>query len=259
MPVAARTPLAPASSRSRNASVEHPSAETTPRPEIATGVDTTPYVSIASMVLQRARRAPCRFTLCWLILYAALVAIGPAIASARDLFDDIHARSRPVAASLRTISARFVEETTSPLLSAPLVARGSLVVVRPSRISLRYTEPDARTIDIDGDVLTVTWPSRRIRQTTDISASQRRVQTYFIDKSPAELRRHFTISAAVAPDRSTTWLVTMVPTRKQIRQGVTKLELWVSQQTFLPEVMRLSFPSGGTKRFTFEDVKTNVN
>jgi outer membrane lipoprotein-sorting protein len=210
------------------------------------------------MVLQRTGTAQRRFNVGWLALYAALVAIAPAVASAEDLFDDIHARSRPVAASLRTISARFVEETTSPLLTTPLIARGSLVVVRPSRISLRYTDPDTRTIDIDDDVLTLTWPSRGIRQTTDVGASQRRVQAYFIDKSPAELRRHFTIAAAVAPDRSGTWLVTMVPTRKQIRQGVTKLELWVSQRTLLPEVIRLSFPSGETKRFTFEDVKTNV-
>ena len=62
---------------------------------------------------------------------------------------------------------------------------------RPGRVALHYTEPDEHTVIIDGDRMTVAWPSRGILQTKDIGASQRRVQKYFVDSSPDELRSHF--------------------------------------------------------------------
>ena len=60
---------------------------------------------------------------------------------APDLFDEIYARGRGIETSLKTVTARFTETTTSSLLSRPLVAQGTLAVERPSKIVLRYSEP----------------------------------------------------------------------------------------------------------------------
>ena len=192
---------------------------------------------------------------------AALPRVERAVAAAAtqktDLFDEIYERGQPTASSLRTLTATFVERSTSALLEKPLIARGTVAVERPSRIVLRYSEPAGRTVLIDGDTLLVSWPSRGIRQRQDIGASQKRVQQYFVDKSPRELRRHFRIGATVAPDRPGLWHVDMEPTRKQIRQGVTRIELWIDQQTILPASMRLTFPNGDTKLMEFSDVRAN--
>src|ERR687895_2213242 len=108
-------------------------------------------------------------------------------ATAADLFDEIYERGRSVDQSLKTLTARFVETSTSPLLEKPLVSRGTLAVVRPSRIILRYHEPDVRTVLIDGDRLTVDWPARQLRQQSNIVSAMRRVQGYFVGTSPDEL------------------------------------------------------------------------
>ena len=102
---------------------------------------------------------------------------------------------------MKTLTAPFIETTTSSLLTRPLVARGTLAVERPSRVVLRYTEPDERVVLIDGDTMTMSWPSRNVRQSTDIGAAQKRIQKYFVDSSPDELRGHFTIAAREADDR----------------------------------------------------------
>jgi len=175
-----------------------------------------------------------------------------------DFFDDLYARGQKQNAGLKTLTASFVETSTSSLLTRPVVARGIVVVERPSRIALRYTDPDARVILIDGDRMTMSWPSVRINSVKDIAASQRRIQRFFVDSSPDELRSHFQVSAGEADDRPTTYLIAMVPKRKQILEGMTRLELWLDHSSLLLAAMRMTFPGGETKLMTFADVKPNA-
>ncbi len=211
------------------------------------------------MTDQRSDRAP---ALVWCVVSLLIGVLGASAPlgeaqKARDLLDEIYERGKPTESTLKTLTASFVETSTSTLLAKPLVARGTVAVERPSRIVLDYTEPDVRRVLIDGSTLLVTWPSRSIRQQQDIGAAQGRVQKYFVGKSPEELRRHFKIGARDAAERKGTWHVELVPTRKQLQEGVSRIELWIAQDTILPMSMRLTFPNGDTKLMEFSDVKVN--
>src|SRR5262245_28064731 len=112
-----------------------------------------------------------------LAVLAAASLLSPTIYSAPpDPFDELYAKGKQVNDSMKTLTARFTETTTSTLLTKPLVARGRVAVERPSRVVLRYTEPDAQTVLIDGNRMTVVWPGRGVRQVTDIGATQGRIQ-----------------------------------------------------------------------------------
>jgi outer membrane lipoprotein-sorting protein len=50
----------------------------------------------------------------------------------------------------------------------------------------------------------------------------------------------------------------MVPKRKQIQEGLSRLELWVDGTTQLMTAMKMTFPNGDTKVMTFTDVKPNA-
>jgi outer membrane lipoprotein-sorting protein len=50
----------------------------------------------------------------------------------------------------------------------------------------------------------------------------------------------------------------MVPKRKQILEGLSRLDLWVDKPTQLMVAMKMSFPNGDTKLMTFSDVKPNA-
>ena len=173
-----------------------------------------------------------------------------------DLFDELYARGQKQNGSLRTFTASFTETTTSSLLTRPLVARGTVAVERPARVALRYTSPDERVVVIDGDRMTLSWPSRAVLQTRDIGASQRRVQKYFVDSSPSELRGHFQIAAR--RDGHGPYLIAMTPTRKQIKEGLARIDLTVDPGTLLMSAMKMTFPNGETKEMTFADVKPNA-
>jgi outer membrane lipoprotein-sorting protein len=175
----------------------------------------------------------------------------------RDLFDDIYAKGRGVEANLRTVTARFTESSTSKLLTTPIVSRGRLAVVRPDRIVLRYTDPELRTVLIDKNDLTMTWPGRDIRQHTDIGPALKRIDKYFVDKDPSDLRKSFAIAARVSPGHPNAWEVTMTPKRDQIREGLSRLQLWMDRSSLLLVGMQMDFPTGESKTLTFEDVVVN--
>ena len=84
-----------------------------------------------------------------------------------------------------------------------------------------------------------------------------RIQRYFVDKSPAQLRSHFDISAQNATDRPGTWLLAMTPKRKQIREGIARLDLWIDQKSVVLAAMKMTFPNGDTKLMEFSNVKVN--
>jgi outer membrane lipoprotein-sorting protein len=194
---------------------------------------------------------------------AMLVAVSPSSAqqtpprtdAARPSFDQLYDQGQRRNAAMQTLTARFTETTTSALLTRPLVARGTLAVQRPARVALRYSEPDNRVIIIDDKTLTSSWPTR---QTMNIATAMGRVQKQFVDGTAADLRREFEIDDSRALDTPGTYYVSMTPKRKQIREALAKLDLWVDRDLLLLQSMRMTFAGGETKTMTFEDVAPNA-
>ena len=216
------------------------------------------------MALQRALR---RVFALWLALGAAtttavtmprparpLQETGP---PAEELFDHIYSRGAPVERTLKTVSATFVETSTSTLLKAPQVARGTLVGRRPDQVRLVYSGADARTVIVNGRMLAVDWPGRGIKETRDVSGTMRRAERFFVMSSPAELRKHFDIVAIDAPDRTGAWRVTFTPKRKQMREGVSRVHLWIDQASLVLHALKMEYPGGDTRLMEFSDVRIN--
>ena len=188
----------------------------------------------------------------------AIALATTAQAGAPDLFDEIYKRGQPLEKTIRTIRAHFTETTTSSLLTKPLVAEGDVLAVRPSDILLTYTKPERKLLRIDATTLLFVWPDRNLREARDIRESQARVQKYFIDKSPDDLRRVFTITTTEERTKSgPAWRVELIPKRKQIQQGVTRIELWLDQATSMLSTMTMTFAGGDTKTMTFTHVEVN--
>jgi outer membrane lipoprotein-sorting protein len=181
----------------------------------------------------------------------------PSTTTEREAFDALYRRGHQTAAGITTLTARFTETTTSSLLTRPLVAHGTLAVERPSRVALRFTDPERRVIVIDGDRMTMIWPSRKLHQVSNVASSQNRIRRYLASDSSAELRRQFVIDLRDGSERPGTYEVVLTPKRKQIRDTLTRLDLWVERTSFLLSAIRMTFANGDTKTMAFEDVEPN--
>jgi outer membrane lipoprotein-sorting protein len=173
-------------------------------------------------------------------------------------FDELYRRGQEANKGIRTITATFVETTTNALLDRPIVERGRLYVERPSRVALHYTDPPDRRTIIDGKWLTTLWPSRNVRTRMDVGAAQGRAQRYFVGGDAGELRRIFDIELREPSARAGTHEVLMLPKRRQIREGLSRLELWVDEGSGLLRAMRMTFPNGDAKLMEFEGVTPNA-
>jgi outer membrane lipoprotein-sorting protein len=205
-----------------------------------------------------ARRALIFAIMCGAASAGASITRAQSSASANAAFDELYERGQRANGGLKTLTARFTETTTSPLLTRPLVARGTLALQRPSTVVLRYDMPEARTVLIDDARLILSWPGRNIHQARNIGQIQSRIQKYFVDGDPDELRKSFDITVTDAERRTGADHVVLVPKRKQIREGLTLLDLWIDHSSLLLVAMRMTFAGGETKLMTLEDVVPNA-
>jgi outer membrane lipoprotein-sorting protein len=204
-------------------------------------------------------------TLSMAVLLACLVAAPSEqpgstqpVASLTASFDELYRRGYQTGAGIKTLTARFTETTTSSLLTRPLVAHGTLTVQRPSQVALRFADPEQRIVLISGERMTVSWPARNLRQVSNVSSSQNRIQKYLASDSPEELRRQFTIEHRDPGERPGTYEFVLTPKRNRIRDTLARLDLWVDPSSFLLKAIRMTFSNGDTKTMDFEDVVLNV-
>jgi outer membrane lipoprotein-sorting protein len=181
---------------------------------------------------------------------------GPA--GAGDLFDQLFARTAAKRQSIQSIRARFTETTTSSLLEKPLVSHGIVVAAPPSRVLMTYTDPERRMVAIDSKSLAVAWPDRREREKIDISQMQKRIDQYFTQATIGQLRSMFEINAQPDSAIRETDRVDMRPKRKQIKEGLERLELWIDREDLLLVQLQMTFPGGDRKTIRLEDVAINV-
>jgi outer membrane lipoprotein-sorting protein len=173
-----------------------------------------------------------------------------------DGFNDLFARVAARRTSLTSIRARFTETTQSTLLQRPLVAHGTIVGAPPTRVLMNYDDPERRVVAIDATQMVLAWPDRGQRETVYIAATQKRIEQYFTNAGADRLRALFAIT--VRPGARPSLVdVEMVPRRKQLQQGLAKLELSVNRETLLLEGLQMTFASGDVKTITLTDIVVN--
>jgi outer membrane lipoprotein-sorting protein len=177
--------------------------------------------------------------------------------TSHESFDDLYRRGHQTGATIKTLTATFTETSTSSLLARPLVARGTIAVQRPARVAMRFTDPEQRVVVIDGDRMTTSWPARKLREFSNIKSAQGRVQKYFEADTSGELRRQFDVTLRDTSERPGTYEVTLIPKRRQVRDTMTRLDLWVGTSSFLLDAIRLTFANGDTKTIVFDNVVLN--
>ncbi len=192
--------------------------------------------------------------LCSLLVCAAAISV-PASQSSESL-DEFFRRVRPVQASLKTLTASFTETSVSTLLRHPVVATGTLVGAIPLRVVMQYEQPTPKTVAIDQHWMVFAWPGRAEIEKIDIAGIQSRVQKYFVDVSPKQLQDSFVVT--LNSERSEdAYRLDLVPKRKQISEGVTRVQVWIHRSSLMMTKMVLNFAGGDVKTLELRDIKIN--
>ena len=205
--------------------------------------------------MRRLARHVARVASAAVVLMTVAVSARPA---APDLFDEVYARTRAAEATRRTIRARFTQTTVSSLLVKPVVARGTILAAKPAQLAMTYTAPERKTIIMDGSRVVTRGEQGPVEQ-TDVMEILKSVNHYFVDATPDDLRKSFVVRAFLDPEMAPAgYQVDLVPKRKQIKQGLERLQVWVTRDPLVLWRIKMTFPGGDSDTITVEDVQFNV-
>jgi outer membrane lipoprotein-sorting protein len=159
---------------------------------------------------------------------ATLAAIVLSGAAAQPPFDA--GQLMRMLASVRTVSATFVETRYSALLKSPLVSRGTLTYRRPDRLEKIVVSPYEERIALQGDRLTIDSAATGRREiavaagTPGIAALIEAVRATRAGDL-ARLEMDFDVAVTGTPDD---WRLRLKPRAADVAQYVSAVGVWGS-------------------------------
>lgn len=192
------------------------------------------------------------------IVPVALVAFALAASSASAQTPADSALERAVAAyaKVRTLRATFDQSLANPITGHASQAKGELLVQRPGRISVRFTQPSGDRIVSDGKYVWIYLPTSAPGQVMRAHADA--AQGTGMDVSTELLtapRSKFAVSdagAATVNDRAT-HVVVLTP---HTGRNYTKARLWIDA-TGIVRQLELTENSGVVRTVTFDTIQLN--
>ena len=175
-----------------------------------------------------------------------------AVREVLDAFDRVQA-------GIRTLSAVFVESTTSQLLKEPILSRGRFYLTKPSSVLWEYTEPEEMRFVVANDEYVGYFPQRKKAERSDIRRFSDRIFRIFgLGQTSAELSKFYDIRLEdPGPDMKGTKLLVLEPTKRRVRKRVERVRFWVADATYLPVRFELQGRDGYSRVIQFRDVRVN--
>jgi outer membrane lipoprotein carrier protein len=193
-------------------------------------------------------------------LAAALTLAAPAAAVAQTAVASA-ALDRAVAAYAKTKTARatFEQTLTNPLTGSNLVSRGELALQqRPSRLSVRFSDPKGDRIVADGSSLWVYLPSSNPGQVIKLPAKNGMGGVDVVGELLTSPKARYTVAdagAATVGGRATR-AVSLTP--KTTDQGITKARVWVDDVDSTVRQFEVTDANGLTRTVRIISWKANA-
>ena len=193
-------------------------------------------------------------------LSAALVAGALSAASAGAQTPADVSLDRAVAAyrGVQTVRASFDQSLSNPVTGRSSLAKGELLVKRPGRISVRFTDPAGDRIVSDGKYVWIYLPSgapgQVIRARADASEGTGMDVSTELLTAP---RTKFDIADAGAAtvNTRTTRIVALTP---RTARNYSKARLWIDDKDGVVRQLELTENSGVVRTITFRTIQLNA-
>ena len=203
------------------------------------------------------------------LLLAATVAAAPAALAAQNATPAATGASRAAAtpqqtveraakawAKVRTLRAGFEQTVSNPLTGTTANARGDLLMRKPGRYSVAFTDPAGDRVVGDGTFTWVHLPSTNPGQVIKLRSASAPAGPGVVDELLTGSRDRFTVAdagAATISGRATRAVSLMPKSPKQF----TKATLWIDDADATVRQFELVEASGLVRRVRLTSVRLN--
>jgi len=167
--------------------------------------------------------------------------------SSRALLDRIWKHVSDVQRQPFSLCGTLVETRTSPVLTRPLVVRGTFCVAGTDRFRLVYAPPTPFRILYNGGILNVSADGGAHTEAMDVAASVSRAQQYFSGPdSAANLERDFRIDVSETPDL---FAIRLIPVAGRIVKRAVRIAVELGKAQAFPRQITIEGRNGVTSVF----------
>jgi outer membrane lipoprotein-sorting protein len=146
--------------------------------------------------------------------------------------------------SLKTFTARFVQNKKTHLLQQPLHSEGMIYFDHTGKMLLKVTRPSPLVLLLKDNLLLVYDPDLSKAKKRRLGKSDNIVKKYFgIGQSVEELKKRYEIQLA-SKTRSGTYQLRLIPKMKAIARHIDMIEVSVSPKNWLPEEIHFKESKG---------------
>jgi len=143
------------------------------------------------------------------------------------------------AKEFRSLTADLERTKVTVVVNDRSTETGQIQVRRDDKMRIELTQPDPRTILRDGNDLYVYNPRIRRVEQYDLSNHRSLVDQFLLlgfGTSGTELKKNYlvTVQGEEILDKQKTVLLELTPKSDEVRNQVSKIQLWIDESTWLP-------------------------
>jgi outer membrane lipoprotein-sorting protein len=203
------------------------------------------------------------------VAFRLILALGATLplAAQNPALDDAFARMDKTAQQFKGVVADMKRDVYTAVINDHAMDMGTIKVKREksrdTRMLIELTSPDAKTVSLDGQSVSVYLPKSKVDDVYDVGARRGLVDEFLLlgfGASSAELKEKYDVTL-IGTERlgaADTWHLQLIPKSKDLLQHLKKAELWIVETTGLPAQQRLATSSTGDfMLITYSNVKFN--
>ena len=167
--------------------------------------------------------------------------------------DTVLARMDKAASDFRSLTADIEQQKYTAVVKDTSTESGQILVRRDQKMRLDITKPDPKTILRTGDSLFIYTP--KINRVEEYNLGKHRdiVDQYMrlgFGTRSQDLRRSYDINLAQEEeiDHRKTFDLELTPKSQEVRNQITRIQMWVDQSSWLP-IQQKFFEAGGGDYF----------
>lgn len=185
--------------------------------------------------------------------------------AATDSLENVLERMDRAAASFKALSADVKSVQHTAVINEDNTDIGRMLLKRSKhdmRMLIELTQPDVKSIDIQGHKVEIYYPKRNVVEEYDIGERRELVNQFLLigfGTSGKELSSAYNISVlgsdTVAGQTATH--LELVPKSPEVLKNLKKLELWIPDSEGYPIQQKFYLAAGDYKLVTYTNVKVN--
>jgi outer membrane lipoprotein-sorting protein len=191
---------------------------------------------------------------------------APRIRKAKTGLAEILARMNDAAKHLKTVSADLDYTTMTALVNESDTETGKFYLRNPKNpdILIDFEKPDPKTILFRHNRAQIYYPKTNRVETHDLQQQSGLVQQFLLlgfGTEASSLKASYNVSLTGEDDLDgeTTALLELVPKQPQVASQLTKIQIWVSEDSWLPAQQKFFQPGGDYLTAHYRNVKVNRN